>query len=236
MEPQFKKTFIPQKPVTSSPKRSRKSVNLFSLISSGVFIGALVASGALFGYEYYLNSSINKLNSELVEIQNDFTPEVIEELVAIDRRLEIANELVKNHVALTPVFDFLSKITLQSLRFDSFIFNNVDGQPVISMTGEALGFNSIALQSDVIEDNNFIVQGLISGLNIDEELGSITFNTEQQLDPDLISYVNKFRSIPEDVSSLVEPEEIIPEIISTSTEQVVSTTTTESTTNQEESI
>lgn len=222
MEPKFKKTFIPQKPVMGSPKKKKKTINLFSLLASGIFIAALVAGGGLFGYEKYLEGRISNLDTELDQIRSDFTPDVIEELLKVDAQLDVAQELLAKHVSLSSYFDLLGATTLHSLRFNNFSYSQTEEGHTVQMSGEALSFPNVALQSDVFLKNAFISDNVFGSLNWDKESRRVTFSVKTILEPKLILYEEGL--VPIETPSLeptIEPE---VEEVATSTNNTATTT------------
>ena len=132
---------------------------------------------------------INNLNLA----KNRFEPSKITELQVLDKRLRASSEILSHHVAITPIFEALAAITMKTVRYTKFSYDletNKDVKVVVKMSGLAVGYRSIALQSDIFttkdEGKNFI-DPVFSNLTLDDK-GNVLFDLEFSVDPRFINY------------------------------------------------
>ncbi len=195
----FQTSFIPKKPVADLQKR-RGSLSLFTLVSVIVFLITLGVAGWV-----YLEKSIltKQIADEQTVIETNRSGLVtdsvtIEDLIRLDSRINVANALLANHVAVSPIFNFLQARTLQNIRFTNFHFSSlstdVSGQTgvTIQMSGQAQNFRMVASQADEFgkpEWKNIIKEPAISSLNLNAD-GSVSFVFTAFIVPDYILYKN----------------------------------------------
>ncbi|HEU5114799.1 MAG TPA: hypothetical protein VFT82_03465 [Candidatus Paceibacterota bacterium] len=188
MDPQFRTSFIPKKPITASPVRSAPVISLFSLLATVLFIVSLALSGGVFFYQRYLQTQIDSDKVSLDKAKGAFEPDIINQIVRLDTRIETGKQLLSSHLAVTPFFDFLSSITLQDVRFTDFNFSYLaPDKIVVIMKGQATGYAAVALQSDVLNAQKKLRETMISDLTLDPE-GTVSFSVSTIVDPSLVSY------------------------------------------------
>ena len=122
------------------------------------------------------------MKSDLTLAKGRFEPAKINELQLLDRRLIAANEILSNHIAVTPIFQALQAVTRKKVRFTKFGYDlGSDQNPKvdIKMSGIADGYLSIALQSDLFstkaEAKNFI-DPVFSNLTLDDKGNVLNLN------------------------------------------------------------
>ncbi len=190
MEPKFQTSFIPKRALeeaaTGHPRRG--TVGIVTVISLIIFLGSILAALGVFLYSRVVVQQIASKNSELERARGEFEPALIEALAQLDRRLGVSGELLKGHVALSPLFQLLGSLTLKSVRFESFKYGN-DGPDkiIISLRGVAKSFGSVALQSDVFGKSPFIKNPIFANPNLDQD-GNVVFDFTATLDSRLLSY------------------------------------------------
>lgn len=193
MDPKFQTSFIPKKPLiqTTNVKPAR-TTNLFTLISSIIFITVLVLSAGVFGYKFYLTRANATLALELDSYLQRFEPELIAQLSRDDARIESGKTLLNQHIAVTSLMEFLSRVTLSSVRFTTFSYVADARKVTLNMTGEAKNFAAVALQSDeFLKEANkpYIQNPLFSNLTLDKS-GNVKFDFTGTMDASKISYKN----------------------------------------------
>jgi hypothetical protein len=190
MDPQFKTSFIPKKPIldTTSELRTSAPINLFSLLSTILFIVVIFLGGGVFFYKSILADQIGK-NKEVLERAKDaFEPELIEQIIRLDSRIETSKKLLSSHLALTPFFDFLSTVTLRTVRFRDFSFAYLAPDKImVEMKGEAQSYASVALQSDLLNSQKFLKDTVVGDMSL-EPTGTVSFRVTSVIDPSLVSY------------------------------------------------
>ncbi len=200
MDPKFQSSFIPKGSPTSTggtsyastnfaSGRPLKEGNLFSFMATIIFALSFLAALGLLGYTYYLNYSINRMKAELVAARDNLEPEVINELIRLDSRLNFARDLITNHQIVTPLFAFLSASTPVTVRFKDFNLSHTEKGVVLRLQGEARGYGALALQADIFNKQKFFNNATFSDFNLSEK-GDVVFSFQATVDPSLLSYEN----------------------------------------------
>jgi hypothetical protein len=192
MEPTFQTTFIPKKPaavVTANTKPSG-AVTFFGVIATLVFLAGIIAYGVLYFYEKQLKTSIANTTNSLERQSETFDSNIVLELDDVNRRLQSAEILLKNHIVVTPLFKSLEEITLKTVRFNSFSFQfatNETKDVIVRMSGIAQDYDAIALQSDMFSKNRFLKDPVFSNL-VPDQKGLISFDLTFLVDPAFLLY------------------------------------------------
>lgn len=192
MEPQFKTSFIPKKPIAPVSSRRMRSVPLGILFAGAsiVLIAALLVAGAAFGYGKYLEQDIAKKSAALELARSDLQPGLIAELQRLDARMEQVSGLLNNHLALSPVFTLLEDSTTLSVQYTKFGYLiDPDGGVMLALSGKTSGFERLAVQSDVLQRNPTFTDVTFTNLAVDE-FGAVTFDLALTVDVALVAYQN----------------------------------------------
>lgn len=191
MDPKFRTSFIPKKNVGTPsvrPKKSYKSFSLLSFVGVVVFLVAIIVSGGLFGYQYTLIQSIDQKGNALAEARRSIDDNYINSLKSIDERLITANQLLDKHVVLSSFFEFLEKFTLKSVQFTSLKYEiDEDGQMSVEIGGKSLSYNSLVLQSNILENNNILENSELSDVKLDDS-GNVIFKIKSVLDSSFLKF------------------------------------------------
>lgn len=190
MDPRFQSSFIPKKPIVAQPgiSSSASSVNLFALIAIVVFVLALVLSGGAFFYKGFLVKQIEERKSSFDRAKEAFDPSFIQQVTRLDSRIETSKKLFSSHIAVTPFFDFLSKITLRSVRFRDFSFTYLSPEKIsVEMKGQAQNYASVALQSDILNSQKYLHDTIVGDMSL-EPAGTVSFSVSTTVDAALLAY------------------------------------------------
>lgn len=192
MDKDFQTSFVPKK--TLVEKEPRKVGGTFSgilnLLSLIVFIASILGAGAAYFYRSSLESKVEEYKVSLERARNAFEPGLITELQVLDKRMMAASEILNNHIAVSPIFVLLGEITLPTVRYSDFSyeFNKDNPQMVdINISGEAKGYNYIALQADLFGQNKFIKNPIFSDFTLDQQ-GNVDFSLTFSVDKSLVLY------------------------------------------------
>jgi hypothetical protein len=191
MDPRFQTSFIPKKPIVAQIKSSSVStINLFTLISTVIFITVVALSGGLFFYKGVVAKQIESDKATLDRARGAFEPELIAQITRLDTRIETARKLMDSHISVRPLFEFISSITLQSVRFRDFTFSYPAPDKIqVTMTGQAKNYASVALQSDVLNEQKNFEDVSISNMSLDGS-GTISFAVSAIVNAKLLSYAS----------------------------------------------
>lgn len=171
-------------------------VNRSRALSGGLFflgIFAFLISGALagglFAWEYYLQNTISSKSTQLESTQKEISVAVIQKLKQAETRFTKAEELLAEHRALTPFFDFLENNTLRAVSFDSLSYAYENGAHTLKLDGVAKNYESLLYQSRVFRESPAIVDAVFSSLKTNKD-GQIGFSATLQLNPAILSYAS----------------------------------------------
>lgn len=199
---QVHSSFIPKSTLATPPKAKKHPISFLLVISILLFLVACGAWGGAFVYKGYITSQVKVLSDSLTKKQAAFEPETLAALSELDRKMKAGDALLAEHVTLVPIFDELERMTIQSIRFTSFIFEHGVGIPdKVVMTGEAKSYGAIALQSDELAKNKRIINPIFSGLSVNRD-GNVAFTLMFNIDSDLTSYIH---DVGEPEKKMVEP-------------------------------
>lgn len=188
MDPRLQSSFIPKKPIVAAPARAASSINLFSLVSTILFVSAIALSAGAFFYEKLLVKQVETNKQTLERAKDAFDPELIREIVRLDSRIETGKKLLSSHIAVTPLFDFISSVTLRSVRFRDFNFT-YDSQDkiLVTMKGQAQSYAAVALQSDLLNAQKALKNTILSDMTL-EPTGLVSFNVSTTVDRSVVAY------------------------------------------------
>ncbi len=191
MEPNFQTSFIPKKPIVAEHISSTPSVGFFAVIAIFVLFTILLATGGLYFYKGVVTKQITKMQSDLNLAKNRFEPAKIAELQLLDKRLRAATEILGKHVSITPIFQALSDITMKTVRYTKFGYDiGTDGKVNVKMGGIAVGYRSVALQSDLFTTKDIgknFIDPVFSNLSLDDK-GNVIFDLQFSIDPSFVDY------------------------------------------------
>jgi len=189
MDPQVQDSFIPKTSLVESPRGA--GMGLLMLVSLFLFIFSVVAAGAAFGYERYLESSIAEKDATLKKAEGAFDSGTIRDLLRLDARLTEGRELLRSHTAPSAIFELLERETLERVQFVSLDYVlNTDGSASLSLEGRASSFSTLALQSDRLSQSKVLRDVIFSGITVSEQ-GGVKFAIKATVDPGLLRYTNK---------------------------------------------
>ena len=195
METKFQTSFIPKKPIVQEQAASPR-VSLFLLVSIIVFLVALGLAGWVFLEKNHLIQQINVDKQTIESNKGSFETGTIESMIRLDSRIKVANLLLNNHIAISPLFSFFEDRTLKNVRFKSFKFSLANSSSglgsvaTVEMNGQARDFKTVASQADEFgkPDYRAIIKApVFSDLNLTQD-GSVSFTFATSILPDFISY------------------------------------------------
>ncbi len=190
MEPNFQTSFIPKKPIIKEHVAPSRSVGLLTIVAIFIFFSVLIATGGFFIFKGIMARSIAEKEKTLDLAKSRFEPSKISQLQVLDKRLRAASEVLSGHVAISPIFQALEDITMKTVRYTNFTYklnNNEAPKVLVKMVGEAVGYRSIALQSDLLTKNKYFIDPVFSNLILDEK-GNVMFNLEFSVEPSFVDY------------------------------------------------
>jgi len=190
METNFQTSFIPKKPMVPERTTKARSVSLPTIISILIFFTVLIATGALYFYKASLIAGIQKMENDLNLAKDRFEPEKISQLEILNRRLEAGNAVLSKHIAISPIFEALSTVTMKSVRYNTFNYSlSEDKDPKVNIviSGMAQDYASIAMQSDLFNQKKYFIDPVFSNLSLDTK-GKVLFDLEFSVEPTFVNY------------------------------------------------
>ncbi len=198
MEQNFQTSFIPKKPIVESRSTPSKPISFSLVISIFALFAMILSSGGLYFYKDILNKNIVQMKKDLDIAKNRFEPSKINQLQDLDKRLNASKNILSNHIAISPVFKALQDVTMKTVRYTKFSYSfgsDKDMKVTVKMSGVALGYKSIALQSDLFTEDKYLIDPVFSNLTLDDK-GNVLFDLSFGVSPDFIDY-NKVLSTAE---------------------------------------
>ncbi len=191
MEQNFQTSFIPKKPMMmEEPTSTRKPIGFLTIFAIFAVVAIALASLGLYFYKGMLQQNITKMDADLVLAKGRFEPDTINKLQVLGKRLASSNEVLGKHIAVSPIFEELQKITMKTVRFTKFSYElGTDKSPNIKvvMSGQAIGYRSIALQGDLLSKNKNFIDPVFSNLSLDDK-GNVLFDLEFSVDQNFVDY------------------------------------------------
>lgn len=198
MEQTFQTSFIPKKPIVEgdSPVKESRPIGFFTIFAIFIFFLTIVIGGGMYFYQKTLEEKLVQLASDQKKADERFETSKKQELQLIDRRLNVANQVLAKHIAVSPIFNALSKITMKEVRFTNFSYDlgsGKGGTVKISLTGTTKNYEDVALQADLFSQEKNFIDPVFSSV-IPNEKGEIGFNVDFYVDPSFVDYKQVLKS------------------------------------------
>lgn len=192
MEPTFQTSFIPKKPIVTDQGGNSsfnvvRETNIFSVVSTILFLVTLLVSGALFGYKIILNKQIAKFDAEIISAQESFQLEKIKELINANDRIASSKILLEQHVTLSKLLYLFQDLTVKRVRIQKLTYSTKSGAPTVSISGQALNYNALADQANIFSKNDYLKNGQFSNFVL-ENNGNVKADYVATIDTSLVSY------------------------------------------------
>lgn len=190
METKMQTSFIPKKPITEDHGEG-SGISLFLLLAIILFIVSVALAGGIWIWKNSLLSQIETHKQELAAAKASYEEGTINELIRLDDRINLSNDLLKKHLAISPIFLLLEKNTLKSVRIKTFKFSYAGSDKIkIDLAGTAQSYEALSKQSDAFGADHLrdkLSQPVISDFSPTAD-GSISFNFNALVNSNLISY------------------------------------------------
>lgn len=177
-------------------RKPKRSNSLFFNLTVLLFIVSLGAAGGMYGWKSVALSRQQVLQDQLAEKQKQFNPDLIEELKRVNIKIDAANRILGNHVALSNIFDIIGRLTISGVRFTSLDLaapSEGSGEIKISMRGYGTGLSAVAYQSDVLGQleqyglRKIVKNPIIANPAVGEG-GRVSFDFSASIDPSSLNY------------------------------------------------
>ncbi len=204
METKFQTSFIPRRPLPSTPgalapmvpKRHHESSSLFMMIAVFIFILALLTVGGAYFWKQYLLSDQTRSEQNLAQRRKEFLIDQISVIKAQSTKITYASQLLGNHLSMSKIFGVVSKLTSESVRFISMDISAPGGlsSPLqMTLVGYGRDFPSVAFQSDVLNQlEKYGLRAVVKNAIVSEPTlnhnGTVSFGFTAQVDPSSLAY------------------------------------------------
>jgi hypothetical protein len=211
--------------------KKRRTIHVFGLISTFIFILSLLAAVGVFFYNNYLEKELTKAKEELGSVSSEDNRTKISEIRRHYEKQDAAKNLIENHIAPSKLFEEIENSTKKTVQFSSLEFSYDPGfEATLTLSGSTKDFSSVALQKmELIESNifsDFVLQDITTAQNTEKKEGeevnpteSVVFSVTGVFKKDLLTYETtssdqkneeKEEVVPEE-TDLPKAEEIKPE-------------------------
>lgn len=198
METKFQTSFIPKKPLVTEQKivTVKSGTNVLMIVGALIFLASLAGAVYSVVWKNVLIKQRDEYKAQLIESQNRFNTTLIENLKKVNTKIDLAKLMLNNHLATPEIFDIISSLTTENVRFNTFSFTapSKDGEGVkVSLSGVAKDFYTIAFQSDVFGKSSvygkqkLLKDPVVSDVS-ETENGSIKFGFNATINPVDIQY------------------------------------------------
>ena len=148
-----------------------------------VAVFVLLTWGGLLVYRQTLRKNIENWKIRVEQLESELRPDLINQLLALSRRLGSAREVLTNHSFSSRVFDLLEKDTHPQVDFSSFQFSAESRK--VDLTARAANYRVVAEQVAFFEADPQIESVDFAGLHLDGR-GAIAFRLTIKFKPSLL--------------------------------------------------
>ena len=186
-------SFIPKKPIVES-RSEGSGISLFLLLAIIIFIVSVALCGGVWIWQKSLVGQIEKDKADLEAARASYEEGAINDLIRLDSRINVSNDLLDRHIAISPIFVLLEQNILKNVQLKTMKFSlGANNQIKLDLAGNARNYDALLKQADALGTNDlkeFLYQPVVSDFNPTEN-GTIAFNFTALLTPKLISYQEK---------------------------------------------
>jgi hypothetical protein len=161
-----------------------------------VFIISLSSAAGAYAWKSLLIKSQEQAKQQLAERERQFNITLIEQLKQANVKIDTARQILHDHVATSAIFDVISRLTIESVRFLSMDLTTPSAQSSgvkLDLRGYGKGFSAVAFQSDVLNKleeyglRKVVKNPILSDPSLDAK-GTVSFGFTATIDPASISY------------------------------------------------
>lgn len=191
MDQNFQTSFIPKRALAEDRIERPKSVSIFLFFATVIFIGSVAAAGFVYFYKTSLTAQVAQMKIDLQKAESAFEGDFIRQLQRTDKRINAANAVLADHIAVSPIFQELQEATLKSIQFTKFSYTITGSGPTakitVQMSGKSQSYTAIALESAKLVENKYIKDPIFSNLTPNDQ-GIVLFDLTFNVDPQFVLY------------------------------------------------
>ncbi|MBD3282238.1 MAG: hypothetical protein GF387_01355 [Candidatus Portnoybacteria bacterium] len=159
-------------------KKKGGFLGIFSKIGGMVlilFILSLLVYGGLLFYEKSLSDKLDKIEEDIKLVKSKRSPEKEEEIINLDKKLEIVENIFKDHLYWSEMVGKLESLIVPEVYFfDSEMTFNLNKMNLF-FTANAANYTSLARQMVSFQEEEIVEKVDVSGIQLSSE-GGIDFN------------------------------------------------------------
>jgi hypothetical protein len=161
-------SFIPGETPGAIPRavQKRRTIRIFSVLSSTMLIAAVGVSGFLYFYTSVTNKNLEEAKAAFAAEQVASGVDAkATDLQSFNKKLTQAENLLSRHLSPSRMFTQLEMLTKQTVQFDSLTYEYTPGQDAyIEVGGRTAELMSVAVQNDQLTKerlfNQYVLQGI----------------------------------------------------------------------------
>lgn len=179
MEPVTPTSFIPKRPVVTTPTAdnaaSGVTVGIVSLITVVVVIGTAASYAGVYFYKQQVEQEKIALQKTITQAKDGLGADFISDMKRLNDRIDGVKKLLNQHVVVSPIFKALQDTTLQSIQYKDFSYELATDSTTktdmvkVKVTGTAKSYATIALQADAFSQSDIIKNPVFSNLSVDDK-------------------------------------------------------------------
>jgi hypothetical protein len=185
----FTTSFIPKKPLTTTVSGYKTKSNFLTIIMVAIFLATVGAGVGIFLYKIAVQKQIDFQIADLKKSKEEFNPKFLKEAGRLNTKIITIKTLFDNHQAPSAIFDLIEKVTIETVRYDSFKYSKGKSDKAISLeaSGVGLGYESIILQSDELGKTGSLKDTIFSS-NQKNDDRSVGFSLKTKVEAALVLY------------------------------------------------
>jgi hypothetical protein len=224
-------SFIPQRPSKGKANTRRvRKIYVLSFVSYIMFFGSVLAAVGVFFLNFSLDSQLERQKQLLAAERDQFNQGEIESIRDLEKRIELAQERLNNHVSVLSVLQALEQSAVQSIKYMKFSYKRLnDMAPIVTLSGDTDRFNSVLFQREVLESNPVLAGSTFTEVGmVSKELENppflqkvVAFTFEKEIEKELIGYTPReagATSQPVQQQEFQEQEEQVEQVEQSSSE------------------
>ncbi|MEI7765253.1 MAG: hypothetical protein WCI93_01560 [bacterium] len=188
MDQNFQTSFIPKKPMVEQATIQSRPMGFIVVVPIVIFLTMVLVSGGAYLYKETLTKNVTQMETDLNLAKNRFEQAEISKLKLLDRRLRSSSDILGSHMTISPIFTALESLTMKTVRYTKFSYDLGNSNKIlINMSGQAIGYRSIALQADLFAKNKNLIDPVFSNLSLDDK-GNVLFDLTFSVDQSFVNY------------------------------------------------
>lgn len=181
-------SFIPKTRLTAaSRQRPGIGFGLGLLVSGFILLVSLGLFGGVYFYKQSLQKQIDEAVVNLERAKKAFEPGLITELTNLTGSVNAAKQIFSQHQASSKLLKLIGDLSLKEVTFTTFTYGASGNDIIVSMNGDAKSYTTVALQTKLLEDSDFIDTVSISNLAL-KEAGRVNFSVKLTIKYDFLIY------------------------------------------------